>query len=104
MLENAKKFAKEHKKEIIIGTLTVAGAIAVGFICRSVVKDARAYKKSIARLSETVVEKLVKPKWDPGRDCVMRFFVEGTEEFLGEVQCAEAFVRNMLDCCASEAF
>ena len=104
MFKEIKTFANEHKKEIVIGTGVLIGTIGLGFLCRGLINDFRSRKSFTQVLNNPGVKKAVKPKWDPGRDCIMRFFVEGTEEFLGEAQCKESYVKDILDIVVSEAF
>lgn len=93
MFEKTKNFVKTHKKEIAIGACCIVGAVAIGLIFHQTMKGA----KTAEKVAKGMLKEAPPPALDFGRDCIMKFFVEGTGEFLGEAACTETYVQDILE-------
>ena len=88
-----KEFLVKNKWKIVGGTAAVVLTVIIG---KKIVKKKDAVpfiegtEMTIAKVNENDIPV------DSGRDCVMKFFVEETGEFLGEDYCTETFVNDIL--------
>lgn len=88
-LNTVKEWCGEHKMELIAGATIVGGAILL------IVAGKKLQIKKLPKAVENDIP-VVGSSFDYGRYCLMKFFVEDTGEFLGEVGCYESFVEDML--------
>lgn len=96
----AKEFLSRNKWKIAGGAAAIVLTVIVG---KKVVK-ANSHKDVTDIIGFPTEEVSVIAKankedipFDYGRDCVMKFFVEDTGEFLGEAFCTESYAKDMID-------
>lgn len=97
-LSNGYKKASEwYNEHFILGTILSAvgsGAI-MGLGCVIASKASKA--KPEDNSEETRAQPELEEKWDPGRDCTMKFIVDETGECLGEIPCTEYYAMEEID-------
>lgn len=101
-IDRAKAFGKKHWKKFAIGGAAFLAGVVLWKVVGKSADDELLGVYDITGPEPVKIDESElagKFPWEEnlGRNCVMKFFVEETGEFLGEEKCTESFVRDILD-------
>lgn len=103
-IDRAKAFGKKHWKKFAIGGAAfIAGVVLWKVIGKTDAEDILPdgfydiTGPEPVKIDDAEFASRFLGEENLGRNCVMKFFVEDTGEFLGEEKCYESYVRDILD-------